>query len=129
MNIGNEGFIACDKPATFWYRHNDDICSYCDEHNYACGEMVRPDKNESNDDIPSTNGWILRYGAFIIQPWIDKYGTRPEFNNIGAARAYRKANGLMGLVPSQLGESDSRFETRVQRYLDSEEWFEDARQV
>lgn len=41
MNIGGAGPIKfCDKPATHWYQHNEDICSYCDEHDYQCGAPI-----------------------------------------------------------------------------------------
>ncbi len=39
-NIGDSVFKSCDKPALYWYKHNDDICSYCEEHNYQCGEQI-----------------------------------------------------------------------------------------
>lgn len=39
-NIGNGRLVYCDRPATHWYLHNDDICSYCDEHDYQCGEKI-----------------------------------------------------------------------------------------
>lgn len=46
MNVaherGREGFVSCDEPATVWYKHNDDICSYCPRHDYECGERVQP---------------------------------------------------------------------------------------
>lgn len=32
-----EPIKSCDKLAKYWYLHNDDICSYCVEHNYVCG--------------------------------------------------------------------------------------------
>lgn len=41
MNVGGAGpFKSCNKPAATWYRHNDDICSYCEEHDYPCGEAI-----------------------------------------------------------------------------------------
>lgn len=41
MNIAKGGpFQACDKPAVYWYKHNEDICSFCIEHNYQCGEPI-----------------------------------------------------------------------------------------
>jgi len=40
MNVGREGFVSCDKPAAYWYRHNEDICSYCGEHDYQCGTPI-----------------------------------------------------------------------------------------
>lgn len=44
--------ITCDKPATHWYLHNNDICSYCDEHNYICGEdLNKVQTKEENDGL------------------------------------------------------------------------------
>lgn len=31
---------CCDKPAEHFYFHNKNICSYCEEHNYSCGELL-----------------------------------------------------------------------------------------
>ncbi len=45
-NVGAQNFIACNKPATHWYQHNQDICSYCDEHDYQCGTPI-----ENTNDI------------------------------------------------------------------------------
>lgn len=40
MNVGVDVYVSCDKPAVHWYRHNEDICSYCEEHDYQCGEPI-----------------------------------------------------------------------------------------
>jgi hypothetical protein len=41
MNVGGHGtFQSCGKTATHWYHHNEDVCSYCDEHDYQCGEPL-----------------------------------------------------------------------------------------
>lgn len=43
-NIGGAGPIQlCEKPATHWYLHNDEVCSFCDEHDYQCGTPIRVD--------------------------------------------------------------------------------------
>jgi hypothetical protein len=42
----------CDKPATRWYLHNEDICSFCEEHNYVCG-------------IPIAEGAVMNRSDFI----------------------------------------------------------------
>jgi hypothetical protein len=39
-NVGFDGFVACGRPATKFYRHGDSICSYCDEHDYVCGQSL-----------------------------------------------------------------------------------------
>jgi len=39
-NIGIDKFQACGKPAKTFYKHDDDICSYCEEHDYCCGEPI-----------------------------------------------------------------------------------------
>ena len=42
-NISNsdyEGFQSCDETAMYFYLHNEDICSYCEKHNYVCGEQL-----------------------------------------------------------------------------------------
>lgn len=36
----NDNIIFCDELAKHWYIHNNDICSYCEEHNYVCGEEI-----------------------------------------------------------------------------------------
>jgi hypothetical protein len=36
----DEALVACDEPAKHFYLHNGGVCSYCDEHNYACGEPI-----------------------------------------------------------------------------------------
>ncbi len=36
----DKGIQVCGKLACHWYMHNGDICSYCEEHNYACGEKI-----------------------------------------------------------------------------------------
>lgn len=36
-----EPFRSCDKPAAYWFKHNEDICSYCFEHRYVCGEEIK----------------------------------------------------------------------------------------
>jgi len=36
-NVGTECVGFCNKPAQHWYKHNEDICSYCDEHKCECG--------------------------------------------------------------------------------------------
>lgn len=33
--------ITCDKEAKHLYIHNDAVCSYCDEHDYVCGEKIK----------------------------------------------------------------------------------------
>lgn len=41
MNVAKDNsFQACDKPAVYWYKHNEDICSFCIDHNYQCGEPI-----------------------------------------------------------------------------------------
>jgi hypothetical protein len=43
LNVSNGGpFEACGQQASHWYKHNDDICSYCNKHNYVCGEVIIP---------------------------------------------------------------------------------------
>lgn len=32
----------CNAPATYWYQHGDDVCSFCERHNYKCGEPIVP---------------------------------------------------------------------------------------
>lgn len=47
-NVGAEVFRSCDKPAVFFYRHGDSICSYCEEHNYVCGQRLdQPPEDEA----------------------------------------------------------------------------------
>ena len=40
-NVGGDGpFKPCGAFATHWYTHSgnaEEICSFCDEHNYVCG--------------------------------------------------------------------------------------------
>lgn len=41
-NVATNGpFKSCEKVATHWYLHNGDVCSYCDEHDYVCGEPIK----------------------------------------------------------------------------------------
>lgn len=35
---------CCDEPSKNYYLHNGLVCSYCDEHNYACGEPITEKK-------------------------------------------------------------------------------------
>jgi hypothetical protein len=43
MNVGGAGpFQSCDKLATHWYQHDEDVCSYCDKHDYQCGQAISP---------------------------------------------------------------------------------------
>ena len=35
--------VPCEKHAKTFYLHNDDICCYCAEHDYQCGEQVSED--------------------------------------------------------------------------------------
>lgn len=40
-NVSVDGpFKLCNKQSRFFYRHNDSICGYCEEHNYQCGEPM-----------------------------------------------------------------------------------------
>jgi hypothetical protein len=39
-NVGVDKFQACGKPAKTFYKHDEDICSYCEEHDYCCGEPI-----------------------------------------------------------------------------------------
>ena len=39
-NIGTERLQLCGKPAKTFYQHNDDICCYCEEHDYCCGTPI-----------------------------------------------------------------------------------------
>jgi len=41
-NIGTNGIKFCNKPAKHWYLHEDNICSYCEGHNYVCGTKIDP---------------------------------------------------------------------------------------
>lgn len=50
-NVGVKKLVYCDKPATHWYLHNDDVCSYCDEHNYQCGEKIDNPAQKSGSGI------------------------------------------------------------------------------
>ena len=43
-NVGNDGFISCDKPAITWYIHGRDVCSFCKDHDYQCGTKYTPVK-------------------------------------------------------------------------------------
>lgn len=41
MNVGEPGKAkSCDAKATKWYRHNSDVCSFCDDHPHVCGTPV-----------------------------------------------------------------------------------------
>lgn len=33
-------FKECGKPATLWYQHGNDVCSFCEEHDSQCGEPI-----------------------------------------------------------------------------------------
>ena len=46
MNIGKNEFKSCDKIATSWFLHDEDICSYCNDHPYVCGEPITKEKFE-----------------------------------------------------------------------------------
>ena len=46
---GLEGFVPCGETATKWYLHGQDICSYCDRHDYPCGHPLTPLKEETQD--------------------------------------------------------------------------------
>ena len=47
VGMNDKGLAFCSAPALYWYQHNEDICSYCEEHNYVCGEQIlRPAKNK-----------------------------------------------------------------------------------
>lgn len=46
-NVGDVYFKACGKPAVHFYLHDRDICPYCEEHNYACGEKIDPDVEDT----------------------------------------------------------------------------------
>ncbi len=48
MNVGDTGFVPCDAPAVVWYSHNEDVCSYCEKHDYACGELIERKKTMNN---------------------------------------------------------------------------------
>ena len=39
-NVGVDKFQACGKPAKTFYKHDEDICPYCEEHDYCCGEPI-----------------------------------------------------------------------------------------
>ena len=42
-NVGGCGsFVACGKPAVRWYKHNDDVCAWCADHDYVCGDPMPP---------------------------------------------------------------------------------------
>lgn len=45
-NIGHDRYKACGQPATLFYAHNGDVCPYCPEHDYPCGELIPPEKVE-----------------------------------------------------------------------------------
>ena len=49
---GDEPFRSCGKPAAHWFLHDEDICSYCDEHKYTCG-------------IPLAEGAVMNRSDFI----------------------------------------------------------------
>jgi len=38
-NVGGH-YEICDEVACHFYLHNEDVCSYCEEHNYVCGEEL-----------------------------------------------------------------------------------------
>ena len=53
-NVAAEGPAQwCRAPAAHWYEHNMDICSYCEEHNYACGRKI---------PVGADGRLILRFG-------------------------------------------------------------------
>jgi hypothetical protein len=38
--------MPCEKPAKTYYLHNlhnHDVCCYCEEHDYQCGEQISED--------------------------------------------------------------------------------------
>lgn len=48
-NVGENGFVACGRPATKYYRHDDSVCTYCDEHDYQCGQPIEcPEDEDAN---------------------------------------------------------------------------------
>jgi hypothetical protein len=42
MNVGTDGYKACGLPAAHWFRHDTDVCSYCPQHKYQCGDTLLP---------------------------------------------------------------------------------------
>lgn len=45
MNVGGHSVKWCGQEATVWYKHygTEDICSYCEQHDYDCGEKINID--------------------------------------------------------------------------------------
>ena len=39
-NVGSDKFEPCNRKAKTFYKHGEDICSYCEEHDYCCGEQI-----------------------------------------------------------------------------------------
>ncbi len=39
-NIDGSDLQSCNENARYFYLHNEDICSYCEKHNYICGEQL-----------------------------------------------------------------------------------------
>lgn len=47
---GNDGkLVFCDKLAESFYKHNGDVCSYCKEHDYVCGEPLAEEQVEKRE--------------------------------------------------------------------------------
>lgn len=68
-NVGIQGFVSCDKPATHWYLHDEDICSYCEEHDYQCGLKIdmTPVSNRADfiKKYKSQDAWKIPVEEFI----------------------------------------------------------------
>ncbi len=71
----------CHRPAQYWYDHNGDICSYCEDHNYQCGPRcceicLSSDNNRDIDD------WYVLDKPVNDFTFVKKHGlSLPEFKN------------------------------------------------
>ncbi len=40
FSVSSKKFKPCGETAIYWYHHGNDICSYCEEHNFPCGKPI-----------------------------------------------------------------------------------------
>lgn len=66
-NKAPSGYVACGQPAEHFYLHNGDLCAYCTEHKYVCGDpqtreqaiahLAAPANNRARTSEPTARPW------------------------------------------------------------------------
>ena len=94
-NIGSASFKSCEEETTHWYIHKYSkldfaICSFCNEHNYLCGDEISKDVAEYLSELKEVTRFSLEHSD------IDKVKSWVKEHNISKHKKKNPYSGAIG---------------------------------